>query len=76
VDVDNKQLCAGGSTYLDFDGGVGFFGTAANSQSTGWSGSNHSSDTTLDKSSYTIGEVVDVLCTLIEQLKTYGLLGS
>lgn len=46
------------------------------SPSTGWSGSNHSTDTALDASSYTIGEVVDVLCTLIEQLKSDGILSS
>lgn len=47
-----------------------------NSASTGWSTANYSSDTALDGSSYTIGEVVDVLCTLIEALKGLGILES
>jgi len=45
-------------------------------QSTGWAGTNHTPTKTLDKSTATLADALNVLCTLLEQLKTYGLLGA
>jgi hypothetical protein len=55
---------------------LSFFDAAGASQSTGWSTNNYSTDTNFDASSTSLGEIADVLSTLIETLKGYGLLGS
>lgn len=55
---------------------IGFYNTAPQSQSTGWSVSNVSSDKTYDANATTVDELADVLGTLIADLKTYGLLGA
>ena len=43
---------------------------------TGWSTSNVTPDRALDANATSLDEVADVLCTLIEALKTQGLLGA
>ncbi|KKK81954.1 hypothetical protein LCGC14_2808210, partial [marine sediment metagenome] len=55
---------------------IGFFGTAPTSQSTGWAVTNEVSDKVYDANSTSIDELADVLGTLIEELKTKGLLGA
>ncbi len=45
-------------------------------QSTGWTTSNVSSDKVMDANATSIDELADVLGTLIDTLKTYGLLGA
>ena len=55
---------------------LGFWNATPVVQSTGWTTSNVTTDKVLDANSTTLDEVADVLCTLIEQLKTYGILGA
>jgi hypothetical protein len=55
---------------------MGFFGTAGVAQSTGWSVSNVTTDKTFDANSTSIDEVADVLGTLIDYLKTTGILAA
>jgi hypothetical protein len=63
---------------LDHDGAaVGFFGTAPAAQSTGWTTfTNLSSDKTCNADSSSVAELADILGTLIEYLKTIGLLAA
>lgn len=62
---------------LNHDGSnVGFFGTAPAAQSTGWSASNVTPDKSFDADSTSIDELADVLGTLIDYLKTIGILGA
>jgi hypothetical protein len=65
------QLAASGASPL-----LGFFGTAPVARSTGWSATNVTSDTAFDANSTTVAELADVLGTLIDTLKTYGLLAA
>lgn len=44
--------------------------------SAGWTTSNVTTDRTLDADSTTTAELADVLCTLIEDLKTVGVLSK
>lgn len=44
--------------------------------SSGWATSNVTTDRALDADATTLAEVADVLCTLIEDLKTIGVLGK
>ena len=53
---------------------VGFFGATPATQSTGWSVTNLSEDKTLDADG-ALDQVADVLGSLIETLKNYGILG-
>ena len=56
---------------------IGFFSQdPLAAQSTGWTTSNVTTDKTLDADSTSTAELADVVCTLIEALKTYGLLGA
>jgi hypothetical protein len=55
---------------------LGFFGTTPTARSTGWSVTNVTSDKTYDANSTTINELADVLGTLIDELKTKGLIGA
>lgn len=55
---------------------LGFWNATPVAQNTGWTTSNVTPDKALDADATTLDEVADVLCTLIEQLKTYGLLGA
>lgn len=58
------------------DDQIGFFGTTPASKSTGWSVTNVTSDKTFNANATTIDEIADVLGTLIDTLKTHGLLGA
>jgi hypothetical protein len=55
---------------------LGFWGATTVAQDTSWSVSNESTTKTFDADSTTVNELADVLGTLIETLKTYGILGS
>lgn len=55
---------------------IGFWNATPVAQSTGWAMSNVTSDKVLDANATTLDEVADVLGTLIDQLKTYGILGA
>ena len=62
---------------LNHDGSnVGFFGTAPAAQSTGWSVSNVTTDKTFDANATSIDEIADVLGSLIDYLKSLGILGA
>jgi hypothetical protein len=57
--------------------GIGFFGTTPAARSTGWTTfSNLVSDKTCDANATTVEELADILGTLIEQLKTHGLIAA
>lgn len=55
---------------------LGFYNATPVAQSTGWTVTNETSDKVLDADSTTLDEVADVLGTLIETLKTVGILGG
>jgi hypothetical protein len=55
---------------------IGFWNATPVVQSTGWAMSNVTSDKVLDANATTIDELADVVGTLIDQLKTYGILGA
>lgn len=55
---------------------IGFWNATPVIQSTGWAMSNVTTDKVLDANSTTIDELADVVGTLIDQLKTYGILGA
>jgi hypothetical protein len=55
---------------------LGFWNATPVVQSTGWSVSNETTTKSFDANATTINELADVLGTLIEQLKTYGILGA
>lgn len=57
-------------------GAIGFFGATAVVQSTGWSATNVTTDKTFDANATTVNELADVLGTLIDTLKTYGIIGA
>jgi hypothetical protein len=62
---------------LNHDGTtVGFFGTAPVVQDTGWTVTNETTDKVLDADVTTLNELADVVGTLIEQLKSYGIIGG
>jgi hypothetical protein len=62
---------------LNHDGTtVGFFGTAPATQSTGWSATNVTTDKSFDANATTIDELADVVGTLIDTLKTMGIIGA
>ena len=62
---------------LTFNAGkMGFNGTAAVAQTTGWLVSNKTVDKILDCDATTLDEVADVQGTLIDILKANGLLGA
>jgi hypothetical protein len=56
--------------------GLGFFSATPVAQSTGWSVSNETTTKSFDANATSLNELADVVGTLIEQLKTYGLLGA
>jgi hypothetical protein len=78
--TDDKLLVTGEFELdgaLNHDGStVGFFGATPVSQSTGWSVSNEATIKNYDANATTINEMADVLGTLIEYLKTIGILGA
>jgi hypothetical protein len=55
---------------------IGFWAATPTTQSTGWTISNKSVDTVLDCNATTLDELADVVGTLVDILKGYGLLGS
>lgn len=55
---------------------VGFFGASPSVQSTGWAVTNEASDKVYDADATTVDELADVLGTLIEELKSKGLVGA
>ena len=55
---------------------IGWWNAAPVVQSTGWTTSNVTSDKVLNADSYTTDELADVVCTIIDTLKTYGLFGA
>lgn len=57
-------------------GQLGFFGVTPAARSTGYTITNKTSDKVLDCNSTTLDEVADVLGTLIDDLKTYGIIGG
>jgi hypothetical protein len=63
---------------INHDGAaIGFFGTAPAAQNTGWTAfANLLTDKTCDANSTTVAELADILGTLIETLKGYGLLAA
>jgi len=78
--TDDKLLVTG---ELELDGAlnhdgttVGFYGTAPATQSTGWSATNVTTDKTFDANATTIDELADVVGTLIDTLKTMGVIGA
>ena len=54
---------------------IAFFGAAGAAQAGNYSVSNVSTDRAYDADSVTIGELADVLGTLIDDLQSYGLIG-
>lgn len=55
---------------------IGFWNATPIGQNTGWTMSNVTSDKVLDANSTTIDELADVVGTLVDTLKTYGILGA
>jgi len=55
---------------------LGFFNATPVAQSTGWSVTNETTDKSFDANATSIDELADVLGTLIETLKSYGILGA
>lgn len=55
---------------------LSFFNATPVAQSTGWSVTNETTDKSFDADATTVDELADVLGTLIETLKTYGILGG
>jgi hypothetical protein len=55
---------------------LGFWNAAPVVQNTGWTANNVTANRVFDASATTLAEVANVLGTLINQLKTYGLLGA
>jgi len=69
----------GGDFYtstVTFAGSVGIFGTAPPAQPTGYAPTNVSTDRVFDANATTTEELADVLGTLIEDLKLYGILAG
>lgn len=73
-DFSTAALTVNGS--LKVTGNLGLFNTTPVAQDTGWSATNVSTDRTFDASSTTLNELANVVGTLVNQLKTYGLLGA
>jgi hypothetical protein len=57
-------------------GSLGFFGASVMGQSTGWDATSASTDKIFSASATTLDELANVLCTLINDLKNYGILGA
>ena len=57
-------------------GNLGFYNTVPQAQSTGWNVTNVTPDKGYDANATTVAELADVLGTLINDLKTYGLIGA
>lgn len=55
---------------------LGFWNATPVVRSTGWAGTNYTARKTFDPTTDTIAQLMDMVCTLTEQLKTYGLLGA
>ena len=55
---------------------LGFWNATPIVQNTGWSTSNSSSRKTIDATSTNVNELIDLVCTLIETLKSYGIIGA
>lgn len=55
---------------------LGFWNATPVVQNTGWNPTNVTTDRAFDASATTLAEIANVLGTLINQLKTYGLLGG
>lgn len=55
---------------------IGFWNSTPVIQSTGWSTSNSSSTKVINVNATTLNEVANVLATIIETLKTYGIVGA
>lgn len=78
--TDDKLLVSGEIELdgdLNHDGSnIGFFGATPAARSTGWSVSNGATVKSYDANATTMNEMADVLGTLIEYLKTIGILGA
>lgn len=62
---------------LNHDGTtVGFYGVTPTTRSTGWSVSNLTEDKSYDANATSLDEIADVLGSLIETLKTVGIIGA
>ena len=59
----------------DASGKIGFFGETPSVQSTGWSVTNVSENKIYDGDNTSVAELIDVLGTLINELKTKGIIG-
>lgn len=55
---------------------LGFWGATPAVRSAGWSAANHTDAKTLDEAGATLGQLANVVGTLLNALKTYGLLGA
>lgn len=72
VDASNDDI----TIMSNASGKVGFFGATPSVQDTGWSVTNETTDRVYDTDSTTVNELADVLGTLIEELKSKGLIGG
>lgn len=55
---------------------LGLWGATPVVQSTGWAATNYTPRKTIDAASTNLNELIDIVATLLEQLKTYGALGA
>jgi hypothetical protein len=78
ADASITNLAVSGQTTLGDAGtdAIGFYGATPAVRSTGWSATNVTSDKVFDANSTTVAELADVLGTLIDTLKTYGLIAA
>lgn len=78
--TDGKDIIFGTGTGTKIGTGttqkIGFWNATPVAQSTGWAPTNVTTDKAFDADATTLDEVADVLGTLINQLKTYGILGA
>lgn len=78
--ADAKNMIFGTTTGTKIGTGttqkIGFWNATPVVQDTGWTISNKSSDKVLDCDATSLNELADVVGTLIDQLKSYGILGG
>ena len=55
---------------------LGFWNATPVVQNTGWSAANYTTKKSFDRTSYTMDELADLVCTLLDTIKTYGLIGA
>lgn len=54
---------------------IGFWGATPTIRSLGWSADNYTTQKTFDPTTDDVGTLMNYVCTLVDQLKTYGILG-